>query len=85
MDKAAVDLVLDATPDAATIRHLREQAGDRGGSAIATFTVPGRAAYHLVVSSRGTCVLLQDGVSVQTFNPSHSDDDVANALLAEDA
>jgi len=85
MDKATVDLVLDETPGAATIRHLREQAADRGESAIATFTTPERDAYHLVVSSRGTCVLLQDGVTVQTFNPSFSDDDVADALLAEDA
>jgi hypothetical protein len=83
MDEANVNLILDASPDAATIRHLRDQAQDNGASAIATFDVPGEGTYYLVVSERGTCVLLKDGVSVQTFNPSFDDEHVAETLLAD--
>lgn len=80
MDEATVDLILDAPPDAAAIRHLREQAEDKDTSAIATFGAPGQGTYYLVVSARGTCVLLKDGVSVQTLNPSFDDAHVAEAL-----
>ena len=83
MDEATADLILDTPPDAATIRHLREQAKEKEESAIATFNVPGRGPYYLVVSARGTCVLLKDGVSVQTLNPSFDDAHVAEALLAD--
>ena len=83
MDEANVDLVLDAPPDAATVRHLRDQARDSGASAIATFEVSGEGTYYLVVSGRGTCVLLKDGVSVQTYTPSYDDAHVAEALLSD--
>lgn len=83
MDEATADLILDAPPDAATIRHLREQAHDNETSSIATFEVPGKGTYYLVVSARGTCVLLKDGVSVQTLNPSYDDAHVAETLRAD--
>ena len=83
MDEATVDLVLDAVPNGATIRLLREQARDKDASAIATFELTGKGTHYLVVSARGTCVLLNDGVSVQTLNPSFDDEHVAETLLAD--
>lgn len=83
MDAISPDLVLDMPPDADVIRQLRQQASEASSSAVASFDKPGAGPFYLVVSDRGTCVLLRDGVSVDTMNRTMEPDEVATAV--EDA
>jgi hypothetical protein len=83
MDEATADLVLETPPEAAIIGQLREQAKASGSAVIATFEIGPKEVYYLVVSDRGTCVLLNDGITVETFNRDLDDDNVADALRAE--
>lgn len=76
MDKVTPDLVLDAPPEAATIRQLREQAQEQASSFITVFEPPS-GSHLLVVSDRGTCVLLKDGTSVQTWNREVDEETIA--------
>jgi len=69
---------LDDRPDADTIRSLRSEASEQGASVQATFPLD-ETRKRLVVSPRGTVVLLND-VSENTFNASHSAEEVAAAL-----
>jgi len=82
MDEATADLVLDAPPQAAVIGQLREQAEADGSAVIATFERPPKDTYYLVVSDRGTCVLLNEGITIETFNRELDDAEVAEALAA---
>jgi hypothetical protein len=82
MEETTPDLVLEAPPEAPIIGQLREQAQQSGASMIATFEVRPREPYYLVVSDRGTCVLLSDGVTVETFNRDLDDAEVADGLRA---
>lgn len=82
MDQATPDLVLDAVPDAAIIQQMRQQAQDRGASVIAALELATGDSYHLVISARGTCVLLQGGTSVETVNASKEPEAVVAALQA---
>ncbi len=82
MDEATADLVLDKPPEAAIIGQLREQAEASGSAVIATFERHSQEPYYLVVSDRGTCVLLNEGVTVETFNRDLDDAEVAEALAA---
>jgi hypothetical protein len=71
-------LELDHRPDAETISSLREQAQADDCSVEAHFPSSG-GQKRLVVSARGTVVLLND-VSEETFNQSRSADEIAEAL-----
>ena len=82
MDEATPDLILDTPPDAAIVMQLREKAQTDGESVIATFHNGGPEPFYLVVSDRGTCVLLDDHVTVQTFNREAEAEDVAAALVS---
>lgn len=70
---------LDQVPDAATITALREEANEEAASVEASFSTADGTKKRLVVSPRGTVVLLND-VSEDTFNRSVSAADVAEAL-----
>lgn len=84
MDQATPDLILDELPDAAIIAQLRKQAQEAGESVIATFHRNGsHDPRYLVISDRGTCVLLDDHITIQTFNRELGAEEVAEGLMAE--
>lgn len=83
MHQATPDLILEAPPDAATILQLRQQAQQKGESVIATFDDENQQPLYLVVSDRGTCVLLDDRVTIQTFNRELAAERVAASLVGE--
>lgn len=70
---------LDAIPDASTITTLRDKAETEAVSVEAHFPTPESEKKRLVVSPRGTVVLLND-VSEKTFNRSTTADEIANEL-----
>ena len=70
---------LDQIPDESTIVTLREQAENEGASVEASFPAADGSQKRLVVSPRGTVVLLSD-VSEATFNRSVSASEIADAL-----
>jgi len=78
MPDAVQRLDLDERPDAATITSLREQASADAVSVEAHFPAEDTQK-RLVVSPRGTVVLLND-VSEETFNQSQSAEEIADAL-----
>jgi len=71
----------DARPDASTIADLREEAAAQDVSIEATYPVADEDTKRLVVSPRGTVVLLND-VSEETFNQSVSPSEIAEQLRA---
>jgi hypothetical protein len=71
---------LDAIPDESTIATLREEAAAQDVSIEAHYPT-GDEAKRLVVSPRGTVVLLND-VSEDTFNQSVSPAEIAAQLRA---
>lgn len=70
---------LDEVPDTEAIATLREQAETKDEAVGVTFPTSDGTQKRLVVSPRGTCVLLTD-VSEETFNQSLSAAEVAEAL-----
>jgi hypothetical protein len=70
---------LNAVPDESTIRSLREDAKAEEVSVEVSFPVGDDEEKRLVVSPRGTVVLLND-VSEETFNQSKTAADIADAL-----
>ncbi len=70
---------LDHIPDAATIRSFRDEAEQADTSIEATYPSPDDTEKRLVVSPRGTVVVLNN-VSEDTFNHSTDADDIADAL-----
>lgn len=83
MNPGTSDLLLEAPPDAATILLLRQQAQDTGQSLIATFDDRHRQPLYLVVSNRGTCVLLDNHIAVRTYSREWEAEKVAEALGGE--
>jgi len=71
--------VLDSPPSAARIAEAREAAAAAEASMELTFPVASGGEKRLVVSPRGTVVLLND-VSEATFNQSESAESIASAL-----
>ena len=78
MSTDTVSHQLDDRPDADTITSLRAEAREQGASVQANIPM-NETTKRLVVSPRGTVVLLND-VSEETFNASHSAEDIAAAL-----
>lgn len=70
---------LNAIPDAETIRSFREQAAEEDTSVGATFPAPDGTQKRLIVSARGTCVLLND-VTEETFHHSLTAEEIARDL-----
>lgn len=70
---------LDAIPDESTISSVREEAAESGTSVTLRFPAASGEEKRLVVSPRGTVVLLND-VSEETFNQSRSAAEIAQAL-----
>jgi hypothetical protein len=81
MSNTVQRLDLDQRPDADTIASLREQAQSEDQSVEAHFPTGAGEEKRLVVSPRGTVVLLND-VSEETFNQSRSAEDIAEVLRA---
>jgi len=73
---------LDAIPDASTLTTLRDHAEADDVSIEAHFPVDNGESKRVVVSPRGTVVLLND-VSEKTFNQSTAAETIANALRGE--
>lgn len=71
---------IDAVPNADQITSYREEAAETEASVEVTFPTSG-GTKRLVVSPRGTAVLLED-VSEQTFNRALSAAEIAEALPA---
>lgn len=69
----------DTIPDASTITALREEAETEAVSVAARFPTADGEEKRLVVSPRGTVVLLND-VSEETFNRSVNADEIAATL-----
>jgi hypothetical protein len=72
-------LELDTLPNADTIVSLRKRAKGDAVSVEAHFSTSSGEQKRLVVSPRGTVVLLND-VSEKTFNRSRSANEIADAL-----
>jgi hypothetical protein len=79
MSAAPSSRPLDQIPDADTITSLRDEAEEAGSSVQVSFPAPDDTEKRLVVSPRGTVVLLND-VSEETFNQSRSATEIADAL-----
>jgi len=73
---------LDHIPDEATISTLRKEANEEATSVEASFPAADGAEKRLVVSPRGTVVLLND-VSEDTFNRSVASAKIVEALREE--
>lgn len=70
---------LNQRPDEPTIASLRNRAAEEDTSIEAYFPAGSNEQKRLVVSPRGTVVLLND-VSEATFNRSQSADEIAEAI-----
>ena len=72
---------LDHVPDASTITSLRDDAAEQDASVEVKYPGDEDAEKRLVVSPRGTVVVLTD-VSEATFNRSRSATEIAEQLQA---
>jgi len=72
---------LDQSPDASTLASLRDDAEEQGASIETTYPAEDGTQKRLVVSPRGTVVVLTD-VSEATFNRSRSAAEIAEQLQA---
>lgn len=73
---------LDAPPDAEAISSYRDAAADSGTDVIVRYPNADGDTRHLVVSPRGTCVILQEQVSRDAYAPQTDASTVAEALQA---
>jgi hypothetical protein len=72
---------LETPPTAARITEMREKAAAKDETVQVLLPTETDPPERLVVSPRGTCVLLQD-TRTASFNPSVPADEVADALSA---
>ncbi len=72
---------LDAPPSADDVRSYRQDAADSGDSVVVAYVYDG-SDRHLVVSPRGTCVVLEGGTSNDAMNPDTAPEAVAEACRA---
>lgn len=70
---------IDQTPDASLIASLRDDAADADASITVTYPSSDGTEKRMVVSPRGTVVILND-VSEATFNQNRSASEIANQL-----
>jgi len=81
MSTSAEPRTLDQIPDTDTISSLRDEAEAEGTSVEVTYPSPDGPEKRLVVSPRGTVVVLTD-VTEATYNRSASAADIAEQLRA---
>ena len=81
MSTPSAPRALDHIPDASTITSLRDDAAGQESSIEVTYPSDEDTEKRLVVSPRGTVVVLTD-VTEATFNKSHSADEIAEQLQA---
>lgn len=74
------DFRLDGPPGPDAIASFREQAQEEERSVIAAYRTDAGEKRFVVVSDRGTCVLLDDRVTVETFNRDVDSAAIADAL-----
>lgn len=79
MTDTADSRTLDQLPDESTITALREEAAEHESSIEITYPSPEGPEKRMVISPRGTVVILND-VSAETFNRSQSAADIAASL-----
>jgi uncharacterized protein with von Willebrand factor type A (vWA) domain len=79
MSTSAESRALDQLPDADLVSSLREEAAAGGESIEVTYPSPDGNQKRLVVSPRGTVVVLTD-VSEATFNRATAAPDIAEEL-----
>lgn len=79
MSDSVVRHNLDRLPDESTIRSFRKEAKESDASVELTYPAPTSERKRIVISPRGTVVLLND-VSEETFNRSRSAEEIATAL-----
>lgn len=72
---------LDHAPSSEEIASYRKKATEQDGSLVIVYP-HGEVKRELVVSPRGTCVVLEDNTSNDALNPDTSPDDVAAACTA---
>lgn len=73
---------LDAVPDAESIATYREDAQKSDADVIVRYPNADGETRHLVVSPRGTCVVLKENVSRDAFAPQKDASTIAEALRA---
>jgi hypothetical protein len=76
------DFTLDGPPEAKAITSFREQADQESRSIVARYENEAGEPRFVVISDRGTCVLLDDHVSMETFNQNVEAADIAEALAS---
>lgn len=76
------DYTLDGPPEAEAIASFRDQADEEKRSVIAQYETDDGELRFVVVSDRGTCVLLNEQISIETFNPDISAEDIADELAS---
>lgn len=79
MPASSAPRTLDHVPDTSTIASLRDDAAEKGSSVEIAYPSEEGLQKRLVVSPRGTVVVLTD-VSEATFNRSRSADEIAEQL-----
>ncbi len=76
------DFTLDGPPTADAIASFREQAEEEERSVSAQYETSEGELRFVVVSDRGTCVLLDDHVSMETFNQNVDAGTISDALAS---
>jgi len=71
---------LDAPPQADAIASYRDEAQEAGADVVVRYPNADGETRHLVVSPRGTCVVLKENVSRDAFAPQKDAASVADAL-----
>ena len=72
---------LESLPSPEAIRRLRSRANDDAEAVAAS--LPGASDTYLVVSPRGTCILLDNFLKSASWAPKHSPETVSAALQTE--
>lgn len=73
---------LDAPPESTDVTAYRDEASDNDSDIVVRYVSPDGETRHLVVSPRGTCVVLLDDVSRDAFAPQKEAVTIADALQA---
>ena len=78
------DFILDEIPGAESIRMFRDRARESDQSICVAYQSVKGQERMLVISNRGTCVIVGDEVTIDTYNRDTDPDEVAEALTLAD-
>ncbi len=78
------DYILDEMPGAEGIGTFRDKAAETGSSIRVAYQAARGEERVLVVSERGTCVVLEGGVTSHIFNRNEAPAAIADALRTQD-